>query len=96
MRTPSRYDISPKEVFEIALEIAIEKGYTAEEKKLIFSTEESKYKGNAFLLKDYSGKTICTVYKGEIIDKLNRKFRNTYKGNDHNEKNTVESAQSLG
>jgi len=29
MRNPSQYDISPKEVFEIALEISIEKGYTS-------------------------------------------------------------------
>ena len=96
MRTPSPYDISPKETFDIALEIAIEKGYTTLEKKLIFSAEESNYKGTAFRLKDYGGKTICTVYRGEIIDKLNRKSKSRYAGRNVNEQKAVIWAESLG
>ena len=96
MRTPSPYNISPKETFDIALEIAIEKGYTTLEKKLIFSDKESNYQGTAFRLKDYGGKTICTVYRGEIIDKLNTKFPSRYTVENSNEQKAVIWAQSLG
>ena len=43
MRTPSAEDRRPEKVFDLALEIAIERGSITYEKKLLISNENSKY-----------------------------------------------------
>ena len=92
MRTPSAEDRRPEKVFDLALEIAIERGSITYEKKLLISNENSKYEGNFFLLKDYEDKTVCKINNAILFQRLQQ--ANYLKT--PNEQKAVAWAKSLG
>ena len=92
MRTPSAEDRRPEKVFDLALEIAIERGSITYEKKLLISNKNSKYEGNSFLLKDYDDKTVCKINNAILFQRLQQ----TNQLKNPNEQKAVAWAKSLG
>ena len=92
MRTPSAEDRKPEKVFNLALEIAIERGSITYEKKLLISNENSKYEGSFFLLKDYDDKTVYKINNAILFQRLQQ----TNHLKNPNEQKAVAWARSLG
>ena len=54
------------QIFETAVQLAIETRRIAEEKRLVISKESSGYGGTYYVLRDYKGKVLAKIARGYL------------------------------